>query len=207
VDIGSASIRGVDGFEAYGTREVARPRLLEAGGGQRLGLPGSVCVVVCGAVLVIAGAAKVRDRRVFGSQIAAYELLPLGASRLLGEILPFAEIVLGAVFFVRPVWAGPPSGALFIAFASAIAINLLRGRTELVCGCFGARGRQRIGWDHLALNLVLAGLAAVATLTRQTVTPRGFQLGISAILVAILAESARSLRSTERETHRLLHGG
>jgi Methylamine utilisation protein MauE len=46
-----------------------------------------------------------------------------------------------------------------LVFATAIAINLLRGRV-FDCGCAGAAPRT-IGWSHVAVNVALAGIAAI----------------------------------------------
>ena len=53
-----------------------------------------------------------------------------------------------------------------MAFAAAIAINLLRGHTDIDCGCSGFAARARmprgIGWLHVGRVLLLAALAATA---------------------------------------------
>ena len=61
--------------------------------------------------------------------------------------------------------------ALFTLFAAALAINVLRGHTDIDCGCSGfaatqaasqANAPRGIGWVHVARALLLAALAATA---------------------------------------------
>jgi hypothetical protein len=59
--------------------------------------------------------------------------------------------------------------ALFTLFGAALAINVLRGHTDIDCGCSGfiaARATERapksIGWWHVARALMLAALACAA---------------------------------------------
>lgn len=100
-------------------------------------------VVAAASVLMAAGLSKVRDRRTFGSQIAAYQLTSESASAVLGQVLPLVEFLLGIAVLTVPRVGDALAAALFAMFASAVGINLARGRKELVCGCFGSYGRTR----------------------------------------------------------------
>jgi Methylamine utilisation protein MauE len=52
--------------------------------------------------------------------------------------------------------------ALLGLFTGAIVINLVRGRTDIDCGCFGPALRQRLSWWLLPRNGALFGLLAIA---------------------------------------------
>jgi len=68
-------------------------------------------------------------------------------------------------------WGFVASIALFVGYAIAIAVNLLRGRVHIDCGCLGAAGREEISWWLVGRNLAcaaaaLAGLGPVGTRER-----------------------------------------
>ncbi len=123
------------------------------------------------------GAGKLSDRRGFRGVLAAYRLLPAGRGvlTLATWLLPLLEIcaallMTGALAAGRPpllvAAAGGLAALLLTVYALAMAINLLRGRARIDCGClgFGAHGR-RIRWAMVVRNLVLAGIVlAVAVL-------------------------------------------
>jgi Methylamine utilisation protein MauE len=54
------------------------------------------------------------------------------------------------------------AAALLLGYATVIAINLLRGRSQIDCGCGGAR--QPLAWSLVARNVVLAAIAALIAL-------------------------------------------
>jgi hypothetical protein len=152
-----------------------------------------VAAAMCSAVLGSAGAAKLGDRAVFGSQIASYQILPLGMSRALGHLLPFLEILAAVSILLWPVLGGIICAGLFLSFGLAIALNLLRGRRELRCGCFGPRAVHLISWWHVFFDLSLAVLAAGAATGRHSPSLLSLQVGFSAFLVGVLINARRSL--------------
>lgn len=142
-------------------------------------------------VLVSPGLGKVRDRRTFGSQIATYELLPSPAAMLLGQLLPVAEIFTGGAILVVPSVGGWSAALLFVMFASAVAVNLARGRTELVCACFGARGRHTISIWHVVADVSLAAIAVGASVTNVRPTLPAAVFGVSLLLITAVAWSVQ----------------
>ena len=116
-----------------------------------------------GGVLLVAGVLKAHDGpAATASSIAAYRLLPPAIVAPLGAFLPYFEIVLGAylVFglFTRPV--AIVAALQFVAFAGAVASLVVRG-IPADCGCFGSSVSTPPSWGHVALDLVLALLAAL----------------------------------------------
>lgn len=118
---------------------------------------GVVCGVVLGAVFLVAG----------GSKIAAGEMWPqqaadLGAPQLAALILPWWELVVGAVLIaqVAPVAAAAAAIVTLIAFTALIAARLRQGQRP-PCACFGAWSASPIGWQHVVRNVVLIGVGAV----------------------------------------------
>ena len=50
-----------------------------------------------------------------------------------------------------------------LAYAGAIAVNLVRGRDRIDCGCGGVAGRERISWWLVGRNFVCAAGAFAAS--------------------------------------------
>ncbi len=116
--------------------------------------------------LLFASAAlnKVRDLALFAQVLAAYRVLP-GAARL-AWLVPFTEVLVGAGLLLpgtRAAAAALGTG-LLVLYALAMAVNLLRGRRELSCGCGGPNERRPIGAWMVWRNLLLAGTLALVIL-------------------------------------------
>jgi uncharacterized membrane protein YphA (DoxX/SURF4 family) len=120
-------------------------------------------------VFLLSGLAKLPRRAEFTSAVRNYELVPDRVGALVGRLLPPVELAAGALLAlglgVRPVAA--LLGAFLVVFSSAVAVNLLRGRT-IDCGCFGPVAERRITWRTVARNLVLAGAAGVVVAAGPT---------------------------------------
>ena len=118
-----------------------------------------LCSLACRLILAIifyyAGIEKIADPGEFAVAIYNYQLLPDLAVNVLAVILPWLEIIIAtcfvAGFYVRG--AALISSALFLTFATALTINLLRG-LDISCGCFGASSGN-INWFYLGRDLSL----------------------------------------------------
>ncbi|CAP54218.1 putative methylamine utilization protein mauE [Gluconacetobacter diazotrophicus PA1 5] len=132
-----------------------------------------------GVLLLAAGIAKLRDRDTFLGTLAAYRLVPdplLGpAAWALGAV----ETVLGTMLLggVSVRAAGYGAALLFVLFALSMAVNVMRGRTDLSCGCLPGLASARLSWGAVARTLLLAppallpglaGLPAAALLRYQS---------------------------------------
>ncbi len=109
---------------------------------------------------------KLRALDEFAGVVAEYRLLPAALVRPVAVSLPVVEVAAGVLVLVpatRPVGAALAI-ALLLLFALAMAINVVRGRTEIDCGCFIGRQKERIGWPLVLRNLVLVVLAGPALL-------------------------------------------
>jgi uncharacterized membrane protein YphA (DoxX/SURF4 family) len=103
-----------------------------------------------------------------GSKLAAGPGWPeqargLGAPAVVIPVLPWFELVLGAVLVVQvaPIVATVVALGLLAAFTVLIVRRLAEGRHP-PCACFGAWSAKPLGWGHVARNAALAGLAVVA---------------------------------------------
>jgi Methylamine utilisation protein MauE len=110
---------------------------------------------------VLAGGAKFADLDAFENAVRDYQLLPGRLVRPLARALPAAEVAAGVLMGagVGITAVGVLMTVLLVAFALAVAANLLRGR-YIDCGCFGGLGSKRISWGAVARNVLLAAIAA-----------------------------------------------
>lgn len=116
------------------------------------------------AILVLSLLAKLRGYRRFREIVARYEIVPAeltGAASALVVVWEAAALV--------GLWAMPGTGALLAAalfgiYGLAVAVNLIRGRTHVDCGCEWG-GREPIAsaaWLTPWLPLRNAGLVLLA---------------------------------------------
>ncbi len=118
--------------------------------------------LVLGGLLLLAGVTKLTDRAGFRQAVGEYEVLPGGLVRPFAVLLPWLETGLGVLLLLGlgTTIAASLATPLFLSFALAIGVNLLRGR-DLDCHCFGSIHAERIGWPALLRSTVLV-LAALA---------------------------------------------
>lgn len=120
-------------------------------------------------VLFLVGAvAKLRDLALVRANLENYQLLPERLVPAAAIVLGLWEFACGLAVLLAP---GAPltllaTGALLVLVTGAVAINLVRGRTHIDCGCGGLSGHgdQPLSWLLVARNalLLLALLGAGA---------------------------------------------
>lgn len=136
----------------------------------------------------IAAGHKLADRERFLAVLGNYDLVPARLVPLAGMAIVAAEVGAALLLVLPPVrtLGAYLSVALLAAYALAIAINLLRGRTRIDCGCLGFGRHDRIAWTMVARNLVLIALALALLLPASPRRLVVFDvLTISASLAAI----------------------
>lgn len=115
----------------------------------------TIARLVVGVVLLVAGALKVIDLPSSVAAVAAYELVPGWAERLIGWGLPFVEVGLGlllvAGLFTRTV--ALVAGVLILVFVVAVISAAARG-LSIDCGCFGGGGQVAPGETAYAWEIV-----------------------------------------------------
>lgn len=118
--------------------------------------------VAIGALLIVAGAFKLHDGPTASVEaVAAYRILPQALVTVLGVALPYLELALGGYLvlglFVRVVaWIVT---AQFVVFSIAVASLVIR-RLPADCGCFGSGLPTPPSWGHVAVDVLLAVVAA-----------------------------------------------
>ena len=125
--------------------------------------PVAVGAIVGALALILFAAAwhKFSEPDVFAGALQAYQLLPAAAVNPVARVLPWLEAGIGVAMLV-PATRDPALlafAALILGYAAAMAINLLRGRRQIDCGCGGEV--HPLSWGLLLRNGVLA-VAALA---------------------------------------------
>ena len=120
-------------------------------------------------VIFLTGAwQKLRDPALFQANIDNYRLLPDGLAWPAAILLPAWELAAGVLVLFDPTRTAGAVLAigLLAVVTAAVIINLLRGRTEIDCGCGslgGHVGDQTLSWGLTMRNALLA-VAALLTL-------------------------------------------
>lgn len=161
-----------------------------------------VLVLVCslaGASVFLSGAfAKWRERELFAAAMAGYDLIPAVAVPTASTSLILAETAIGVALLVPMAAPLAQLGALALlgVVTTAVAINLLRGRRGISCGCGGSSGDQQLSWGLVARNVTLAlalGAAALPAQDRAFSTLDYATVVLGALMLAGLYAAASQL--------------
>lgn len=125
-----------------------------------------VPLVLCAAVLVVSGLAKLREPQATRDAFVALRMPPWLTRSPAPALMPWGEIALGILLLVASGWllvvAAAATLLLFLAYLGIIARAL--GFTEKVsCNCFGKLGEQGVTRRTLVRNAVLVATASLAT--------------------------------------------
>lgn len=119
-------------------------------------------------LLIASGVVKLFDLGSFVGTVRAFALLPGWMAPSVARTIPIGECLTGALLLLAVVvpysparWAAIAAIGLFAVFAGAVSINLMRGRRDISCGCFGAK-QDRISWVLVVRNCVLGGISYFA---------------------------------------------
>lgn len=132
---------------------------LAALGGSGLGVLGLAGAMGVGLVFLQAALAKLRHRDLLPGVIANYRLLPnalVGPAALL--LAPTEFVVALGLLLGGQSLAAAAAIALLVIFATAMGINIARGRRQIDCGCGRSQLRQPLSWLLVVRNLLLAAL-------------------------------------------------
>lgn len=118
---------------------------------------------IVGLLLIIGGVGKGINLREFKQIIYAYNLIPAPLVGMFSYSLPWIEMITGIALLLKVLspFAEFIAVGLFLIFAIAVGINLLRGRREIPCGCFSGRV-EKLSWLIVSRNMMLSGLALLS---------------------------------------------
>ena len=140
-------------------------------------------------VFVTAALSKLGNAEEFYGVVRNFRILPDGLSRVTAHVLPVVELAIaaGLLIGVTAVPAALAAAALLAVFGAALAINVLRGRTWIDCGCFRNGLRQNVSWSLVARNAAMTAAAlGLAWLLPQTPAP-AFVEGVTGLLAGLTA--------------------
>ena len=145
---------------------------------------------------------KLRDADGFVMVVEQYRLLPEAWSTAAARGLIAAEAAAGLLLLPLATRAAGAALALavLVAVTAAVAINLLRGRREIDCGCGGPEGGQRLSWGLVLRNGVLAAaalLAMAAEAPRELVWLDGLTVVAGALALYGLLAAANQLLANQ----------
>ncbi len=152
-------------------------------------------VIACGFAVLFIGAAwhKLSGLDRFEAILRDYRLFPPLASRPLTLLIPAIELMLGLGWIsgLLPRITALASASLLATYALAIAINLVRGRIYIDCGCgFGASTdkEQALSLSLVARNILLIGLALVSLVpvAERVLGMADYVVVLAGLLTAIL---------------------
>jgi uncharacterized membrane protein YphA (DoxX/SURF4 family) len=125
---------------------------------------GLLARLTLGGVLFAAGYLKVGKADESQMAVRAYEMLPISIANMLGLILPFVEVVIGALLILGALTRvmAALGGFTMVLFIIAIAQAWARG-LNIDCGCFGGGGAVEPGQTKYLQEILRdTGLAFLA---------------------------------------------
>jgi uncharacterized membrane protein YphA (DoxX/SURF4 family) len=109
------------------------------------------------ALFIMSSIPKIKDKAYFTGVVSNYRILPSVVAKLFGVIFPYLELLIGLLLllglFTNEVLL--ISYLCILVFTVAMLINLLRGRKQIDCGCFGPKLSQKIGPIGILRNIIL----------------------------------------------------
>ena len=163
-------------------------------------------------LFVVGALQKLADASYFQQVITDYQILPATVSPLLSRVLPLVELGAGIALLI-PLSQYAALGivtALLAGYSTAIALNILRGRRDIDCGCAGPGQVQTLSTWLVGRNILLIMLALSAmTSTGQLLFGwPGWVLALSgAAVAALLYHVFNQLVANNNLLNRIKHHG
>jgi hypothetical protein len=152
-------------------------------------------VLRLGGALLLGSAAlaKLRDVASFRDAVLGYALVPAPLAGATAAGLLAAELAAAAALLAPGAAGALGAAALLVVYAAAIAVNLVRGRRWIDCGCGGPGGRRALHGSLVARNLVVAAALAATALApgpRALVALDALTVGAGVTALALLYAGA-----------------
>jgi len=117
-------------------------------------------------VLITSAHNKLSNRLEFQGVVRQYQLMPRGWEPIAATAVALLELAAAAALLLAPL-AGATLAALLLAvYATAMAINLQRGRQHIDCGCGGDSVplSPALVWRNISMVLLLGCIPLAASL-------------------------------------------
>lgn len=113
-------------------------------------------------VFFISSLNKMREFQQFTATVTAYRLLPETWSKTSALAITGTEFSVSMLLFMgwQSQIAAFVSIFMLFIFSIAMGINLIRGHTDLECGCSGAKNAQKISLGLVGRNIAFSMVAA-----------------------------------------------
>ncbi len=161
-------------------------------------------------LFVLAGWHKLRDMGAFRTVLVGYQIVPVGSVKFIAPLIALFEWMLAVLLMTVPVWGVVSATCLLSVYALLMAFNIVRGITEIDCGCSwgGATKGPSLGWGQVGRNLVLIAVLLLALLPVSD-RPLRFMdflnLGFLLIFAAVALRTAQTLRAGWARMRRFGH--
>lgn len=153
-------------------------------------------------VFLSGGWQKLRNIDSFAMAIEQYQLLP--ASLAPGAAWGMLAAELAAGVLLLPIATRELGAALallvLVVVTAAVAINLMRGRRAIDCGCGGPEGSQHLSWGLVLRNGLLSlsvGLAVTSETPRELVWLDGVTVVVGTLAMYGLYAAANQLMANQ----------
>ncbi|QYY28826.1 hypothetical protein K2O51_00935 [Cupriavidus pinatubonensis] len=124
----------------------------------------AACSAAAALVLLLSVAPKLREPARFHGAVDAYRLVPTAWSRVVAIGFIGAEALAVLLLALMPLQAASALAAMGVTglATGAVAINLIRGRRDIRCGCGGADDSMPLSAGLLGRNAVLLAVLSIA---------------------------------------------
>ncbi|HEX9991160.1 MAG TPA: MauE/DoxX family redox-associated membrane protein [Chloroflexia bacterium] len=116
-------------------------------------------------VFLASGIGKLMDKEGTAASMSRYPFLPSGAGRLIANVFPILEIIVGAFllvgFFTR--YAALLAVAMFVLFTGLLIYDLSRGKNQS-CHCFGRISDEKLTPMAVVRNVALMLISLLVAL-------------------------------------------
>jgi len=117
--------------------------------------------LILGVIFLYSGIVKAADPAGFAQAVANYHILPDSMINSVAIMLPWVEIVTGGSLLLGVMIEGGAlvSSLLFVIFAGALTINVMRG-LDVACVCFSTSAEAAsINGFYIVRDLILLAMA------------------------------------------------
>lgn len=156
---------------------------------------------VLATVFVLGVAHKLAAPADFAAAVRNYELLPRALAAPAARVLIGLEAAAALALLANARAGGALAAALLVLYTLAIAVNLVRDRRNIDCGCAGPGVRRPLSGWLVARNgalIALAALAAVPYAAPRALTALDWFTAVCAFVTAGLAYTAAQQLAASR---------